>query len=400
MEGKKLRLVKRSLLPIVCCLLPIATFAQNDTSSFKPRIAIFAPLYLDSAFDINNNYRYGNNFPKFINPGLEFYEGAQLALDSLNREGHQLDVFVFDTRSSKKNLTQQLQEAEKDSVDLIIGYSENTNELQRFAFSAQTMKIPFINANLPNDGGVYSNPYLLVLNSTLRTHVESIYRYIQKYYSLDNMILFRKKGETEDLIKNYFDETGKNTAAVPLKIKYVELADTFSIKQLQSQLDSNIHSLCIAGSLDENFGKRLCIQLASLSKKYPVTLIGMPTFYYIEREFSRPEYKGLEIIYSTSFYNTRNDKISQSITDHYNEKIFTKPGDLVFLGYETAWHFANLLLHYKNDIASDLTRKEFNVFHEWDIQPVINKKTMSLDYFENKKLYFINWFSGIIKSVN
>src|SRR5918911_1150193 len=56
-------------------------------ASSVPKIAIFAPLYLDSAFDASHEYRYGKNvFPKFINSGLEFYEGVQLALDSLAKE--------------------------------------------------------------------------------------------------------------------------------------------------------------------------------------------------------------------------------------------------------------------------------------------------------------------------
>jgi len=58
------------------------------------------------------------------------------------------------------------------------------------------------------------------------------------------------------------------------------------------------------------------------------------------------------------------------------------------------------MLQYKSDFASNITRKEFNVFREMDIQPVLNKQTMTLDYFENKKLYFLKWQDGIIKSVN
>src|SRR5688572_31474466 len=80
--------------------------AQNG----KQKIAIFAPLYLDSAFDATNGYRYDKAFPKFINPGLEFYEGIQFALDSLNKENVQLEVFVFDTRSSKTLLQEQLKD--------------------------------------------------------------------------------------------------------------------------------------------------------------------------------------------------------------------------------------------------------------------------------------------------
>lgn len=388
----------QSIIFLFVFVHPEKLFAQ-DSSVFKPRIAIFAPLYLDSAFDATNSYRYGTALPKFFNSGLEFYEGVQLALDSLNKEGQQIEVFVFDTRS-QKTLGQQLQQVEKDSVQLIIAYSETQKELQHFASSAQMMRIPLININLPNDGGVYANPYFVILNSTLKTHIEGIYRYIQKYYSLDNIIVFRKKGQMEDLIKNYFDETGKNTASVPLKIKYVDLIDTFSIRQMQFQLDSTVHSLCIAGSMDENFGKRLALQLASISQQYPISLIGMPTFDNMDKEFTRPEYKGIEIIYSTPFYSSRSDKVSQGITDQFNANFYTRPGDLVFRSYEAAWHFTKLLLKHKNDLASDLTSKEFNLIHDLDIQPVLNKKNMELDYYENKKLFFLKWLDGIIRAVN
>jgi len=63
--------------------------------SSRPAIAIFVPLYLDSAFDATGTYRYDKNFPKFINPGLEFYEGAQMALDTLAKEHVKLDVRIY-----------------------------------------------------------------------------------------------------------------------------------------------------------------------------------------------------------------------------------------------------------------------------------------------------------------
>ena len=99
------------LLPIAYCLL--LQHAQNDSAIVKHKIAIFAPLYLDSAFDQSNEYKYAKNvFPKFINPGLEFYEGAQLALDSLNKEGSPLEIFIYDTRSTTETLEQQLAKPE------------------------------------------------------------------------------------------------------------------------------------------------------------------------------------------------------------------------------------------------------------------------------------------------
>ena len=63
-------------LLIACCVFSIGLSAQSGSAVPKQKIAVFAPLYLDSAFDHANNYRYDKTFPKFINPGLEFFEGV------------------------------------------------------------------------------------------------------------------------------------------------------------------------------------------------------------------------------------------------------------------------------------------------------------------------------------
>ena len=375
-------------------LLTISLFAQTS----KHKIAIFSPLYLDSAFDDLNNYRYEKQFPKFINPGLEFYEGVQLALDSLTEEGTQLEVFIYDTRSGKESLEQHLSKLDT-SIELILAYA-NPQESWNIANAAKTKKIPYINVNLPNDAGITDNPYFVMLNATLQTHIEHLYKYLQKNYALSPIIVFRKKGQMEDIIRSFFDSARKNTSSVPLKVKYIDLADSFTVGQLAAKLDSNVRTVCVAGSLDENFGRRLSLQLASIGKSYPLTLVGMPTFDNLTKDFTTPQYKGLEIVYSTPFYNSRMDKVSQAITDYFNTKMYARPSDMVMRGYEATWRFSKLLLEYGKDIASNLTRKEFNIFRELDIQPVINKQTTALDYFENKKLFFVKWQDGIIKGVN
>jgi hypothetical protein len=390
--------MKKTILLFLLGFAFVAASAQNDTSLPKHRIAIFAPLYLDSAFDNFNEYRYAKNvFPKFINPGLEFYEGAQLALDSLAKEGVKLEVFIYDTRSTTQTVAQQLAKSAMDSVDLIIANC-SSNEVKLFADEGLRLNIPVINANLPNDGGVSGNPYFVVLNSTLKTQCEGIYRYVQKYYSLHEVVMFRKKGQLEDRIKTYFDDFSKSTAAIPLKIKYVDLIDSFSIYQLRAHLDSTKETICIAGSLDENFGRRLTQQLSVLKRQYPVTVMGMPTWDGIN--FTRPEFKGVEILYSTPFYNAKVDKISLFITHYFNTKMFARPTDMVFRGYEVTMKYARLLLQYGGDLASNLGNKQHKVFTDFDVQPVFSKENMTLDYFENKRLYFLKWQDGYIKNVN
>ena len=396
-EGGRVRLKRRIfLVTSLFLLVQLYSSAQNDSTIYKHRIAVFAPLYLDSAFDGFNTYRYDKTFPKFINPGLEFYEGVQLALDSLNKEKAPLEFFIYDTKSVSKPLPELLNEL--DSIDLIIAHA-TAQENWLFADAARLRKIPYINPNLPNDGGITNNPYFVMLNSTLKTHAEGVYRFVQKYYSTNPVIVFRKKGQMEDLIKKYFDDFSKATLSVPLKLKYVELTDSFTVNQLTDNLDSNRQTVCIAATLDENFSRRFSLQLASISKPYRTTIIGMPTFENASKDFHKPEFKGPEIIYGTPFYNPRTDKVSISITNYFSAKMYARPSDMVMRGYEATWRFSKLLMQYKEDISSNLTKKDFILFREFDIQPVINKQTSTLDYFENKKLYFIKWQDGVIKGV-
>lgn len=392
--------MKRFFLPVLAfTLIHVCAFSQ-DSLPKKHKIAIFSPLYLDSAFDATNEYRYAKNiFPKFINPGLEFYEGTQLALDSLSKEGIPLEVFVYDTRSATQSIEQQLDRPELEDVELVIAHCSG-NEVRLFSEFALRRNIPFINATIPNDAGVTGNPFYVILNPTLRTQCEGIYRYIQKYYAIEPIVVFRRKGTSDDMIKSLWDEYSKATPSVPLKLRYVSLNDSFTVNQLQFYLDSNRRTVCLAGSLDASFGRRLVQELASVAKKYPAVVIGMPTWEAISRDFSRPEFKGIEIIYSTPFYYTKTNPVVQNITNYFNTEMYARPSDMVFRGYETTWKFAHLLQQYGKDISSNLTSKLNQVLFEYDIQPVLNRDDMTLDYFENKKLYFLKWLDGFTRVAN
>jgi hypothetical protein len=376
-------------LPIVNC------FAQNDSA--KQKIAIFAPLYLDSAFDAANNYRYEKSFPKFINPGLEFYEGVHLALDSLNKEKAQLEVFVLDTKSSTP-VSEQVETLDS-SVGLIIAHA-SVQEHWLFADAARKRKIPYINVNLPNDGGITNNPWFVMLNPSLKTHVEGVYRFLQKYFSLNTVVVFSKKGSMEDQVKNILEDFSKTTASVPVKLKYVDLNDSFTVNQLLVYFDSTKQNICVSGTFDDQFNRRLITQLAAVSKSYKTTIVGLPTIDNISKDFIKTEFRGPEIVYGQPFYNAKTDKVSQEIISIFNTKLYARPSDMVFRGYEVMWKYSKLLTQYKSDLASNLYNKNYKVFTDFDIQPVLNKQSHALEYFENKRLYFIRWQDGVVKGVN
>jgi hypothetical protein len=283
-----------------------------------------------------------------------------------------------------------------NDLEMIIA-NASASELRLLAEEAQKKKIPLISATLPNDAGVSANPYVVVLNSTLRSHAEGVYRYLQKYHSLDKIKVLTKSGTQDSQLKEYLQESGRSTRGVALKMNFEDIGTSFTTADLAEGLDSNSRNVIIAGSLDAAFGTRLLQQLASLSKTYPITVIGMPTWENIN--LGKNEYKQMEIVYSTPFNYAQPNALATKLANEFNNKQGSKPGELFYRGYETMLRFALLLLDSKTEVATSLGRKGNYVFTNFDIQPVfLDRSNLSIDFYENRNLYFIRHQNGV-KSV-
>lgn len=382
------------ILLIVCLLL--ASFANAQTPPVKPvKIAVFAPVYLDSAFQ-DNIYQLGKNpIPRYMLPGIEFYNGIMLAVDSLNKEKAAVEVLFYDSKSADTTLEQRISDTAMQDVSLIISFFNTREEIKPLADFALEKKILLLSATYPNDGGITDNPFFALLNPTLNAHIEGIYKYMRRYYPLENITLFRKKGNVEDMIGFTLDNLNKKSAGTKLKLKTVELPDTFTAADVLGYLDSNRQNIFICGTLNETFGSNLSKAVSS-NKNYRSLAIGMPTWDGI-RDIS----KDLEIVYSTPYNFDRNTKTAIQLSNKYRDKYAGRASDMVFKGFESMYHFTKLLLKYGSGFVSHLSDKEFKLFNEYDIQPVKSEKDSThTDYLENKKLYFIRKKDGMVRTVN
>lgn len=376
---------------VICLLLFVGGMAQATTPL---KVAVFAPVYLDSAFEAQE-YKHGNNaLPRIILPGLEFYNGMMLAVDSLNAERQQLEVYFYDTKSIHEPLEKVLNKEEMKQVSLIIASFNTRAEIKSMAAFAQQQKIPLISMTYPNDGGLTRNPYFALVNPTLNTHIEALYKYMHRNYPTEPIVLFKRKGATENMIARTIAEMNSKTPALPLKIRTVELSDTFSTGHVLQQLDSSRQNVVFCSSLNETFGTNLVKAIAS-AKSYKTVTIGMPTWDAI-----RDLGKDAEIIYSTPYNYSRTDKLGQYINTTYRSKYIGRPSDMVYKGFEAMYHFGRLLLKHQDRLLNNLSDKDFKLFNDFDFQPAkAVKESFSADYLENKKLYFVRKLDGQIKSV-
>lgn len=387
---------------IVLAVMLIVSFQANaqTANEKKTKVAVLVPLYLDSAFN-GAVYKLGNNnIPKYILPGLEFYNGVMMAIDSLQKEGLQLEVMVHDTKSKDKSLNLLLVEPEIASASFIIGSFTGKEELKKVADFAAEKNIPLISATYPNDGGITSNPNLVLINSTLATHIDGVFKYIQRNYSLDHVVLFKRKSDPMDnYIMESIIESSKKNNAIRLPISYIEVSDVFNPQEIISKLDSNKINVVIGATLNEAFAANIIRTLSSIKDSYTSIAVGMPTWDNM-KELKHGDTKGVEVVYSTPYGFQKTDKLLGRIAATYKVRMNGRASDMVFKGYEAMYHFTKLYLKHGNAFMQNLSDNDFKIANDFDIEPVKAKKeSTSTDYLENKKLYFVIKLDGVVKSI-
>ncbi len=372
-------------------------FKLNGQEKTQHQIGFFIPLYLDSAFDATETYRYGKTFPRQSISGLEFYLGAAFALDSISKEGKSLRVHVFDTRSASGNISAVAAKPVMDSLDLIIGSVSGSDYLQLAAI-AQQKNIPFVSATYPNDGGIKNNPFVIVASSKLNTHLQAIYNYVLRNLGTSRIIYARRKNTNDDRIAEVFNSLNQANKGSVLKMQTIYLNDAVTPADLATKLDSARENVIIAGSVDENFGHNLAVAALANAKTFPITVVGMPTWEGI-KDLQKTEFKILPIIYSNSFFNS-GEPWSNSFAEAYKRKSYSKPSDIAYKGFELTWYFSCLLQKYDTNLMQHLDENGCNLMSDYDFRPVQwNKMSTGPDYFENKRVYMIKRLNGVATRV-
>lgn len=382
------------LLGCLCTLMSVnQTMAQDNNTNSLLRIGVFAPLYLDSAFS-GETYLFSKKFPRFTLQGFDFVQGVKLASDSFPITGVETKTFVYDTKSDSLPLESLLTSGSLDQLQLLIAAVKEDDFIKLSGF-AKEKKIPLISVTYPNDGNNTGNPYLCILNATLKTHCESIFSSLLKNHASHNIIHVHPTGSQEEKVTAYFNTFNTNDGASLLSIRKMRLDSNFY--QVKSMLDSTRKNVIIGGSLNEEFAASLAAALSPLRKKYDIRLIGMPnweSFAFLGKN-AKPFMKDFPVYFTSSYYNPRTDSISHQIESYYTNHFKGKASDFVYKGFESYYVFCRLLHLYGPDLPKNFNDRTFSVFTDYNLSPVqIKAKGNRTDYYENKQIYFLKRVNG------
>jgi hypothetical protein len=387
-------------LPAVLYFLVAQSFAQGNSSKTY-RIALFAPVYLDSVFS-SNMPNSDKSIPKFIMPALEFTQGARIALDTLLLNGKHTEAYIYDSKSFLQPISWLIKYKKLDNIDLIIGSVKDPDYHELAAF-AQQKNIPFVSATYPNDGGIKANPFLIIANSTLKTNCEGIFSYLLQKHGTDKIYIIKKKGD--DRIENYIRNINTAEGKALLNIRTISIDSTISSYSLWNRIDTTQRSVIIGANLEEGFARNLADACYPIQKKHPLILIGMPNWDGFKSLTKKDRYKDFPIRFTTPHYDTESNSLDSLLIQKYFQLYRAKPTDMAYKGFEITYYFANILLSYPGDFMAHINDTAFKVFHEFNFRPVFTDKSNAVitdindtvpDYFENKHLFIMQILNGEI----
>lgn len=377
--------MKSSLLYTTLLVLLLSCFGSAHAQPTKvvqerKTIAVFIPLEIDAAFNGPDYILGNNNLPKTMLPGLDFYNGVVMAIDSLKKTNTSLDIRIIDAKQKNNSLATLLADTSLQKTALIISAVTNRADTKLIADFALAHQTPMVSAVFPNDAGVTNNPFFTILNPTLKTQCEAISSYLQNNFAKNTILYCKKKGTTEDYIQSIIVDSNSKTAKSFLNI---EVEDSIVFSDLAPYLDSTKQNILLCGSLKENFGTAL-VKILNENPAYTTTVIGMPTWDG-DKSLNTPN---VEIIYASPYYFNGNEKLLKQLTASYKAKYLGRPSDQFFKGYETVLYF-----------TTGLFFKQTPVFNNFKLLPVYNSSIKNqIDYQENKNLYFFRKQNGQIKS--
>lgn len=366
----------------------VAESYSQDSLEIK-RVAFFAPLHLDTLFDGTGNFKPNSKIPPHVKTGLEFYQAAMMAVDSIDREGHTMEVEVFDTRKKGFSIFSIADNGKLDGTGLILG-AVSGKEYLDLATIAKEKKIPFVSVSYPNDGGITNNPWVIVANSKLNTHLQRTYNYILSNLGTSKLSMISRPGNADKRITDVFNALNASQSGSVLNIRSASVATNVNNTDVEALLDKDRENVLICASLDDNFAKRLINAAVSLSQNYKITLIGMPTWEsFIDAD--KTDTRNLSIVYPSTLYNPgakENEWVNQ-FSKAYGMATYTRPTELAFHSYELTYIFMHLLQRYNHDLMNHIGEKQNYLITDYDFKPIRGKNSVTTDYYENKRVYML-----------
>lgn len=318
------------------------------------------PVSTDTTLAIN-----GVNIDSKALGFLEFYEGALLAIDSLQRKGMNIELYVFDV-SNQRMINALLQMDEFRDLDLIIGpvYPELQEAVASFAAKN---RIPMISPLSQAGNFEQNNSWYFKVNPTKEYQLEQTAAYIAEEFQSKNFFLLKVNGSSASGEAKLAQMSRERLAGRSGKRLYHEYSfqqqGAHAIKPLLDETGENIF---IIPTDNEAQVSMTVTNLTALAEHYNIVLMGtsaLPKLKSIQTE----NYHRIRLRYLSPYFVDYNNSLVRRFVGQYRNAFSAEPSQFSFQGFDVSYYFLSALYRYGKDFRGclpeypmELTQMAFN----------------------------------------
>lgn len=325
--------------------------------------------------------------------GIEFFQGAKLALDSLQKNGVIANVYTFDTEGegNSTNVRLLFNKLEVKNADLIIGpfYQNLFTVAQKYS---ELYKIPIISPVSRNPNIINANKFSGKVTISEEAEIKEMSRYISTRYCRNNVLVIHKGREDELKRAAWFRNAYKCDSLHSFKEINYKGATWELLADTLSRIDTNI---VVVLSEDQAFVTSFFITLDKRKKDFPMKVFGTGTwaeFENIETDYYHDLKLHLPVEYNINF----DDPAVINFVKTYRELYKNEPTFFSYLGYDMTFYFITAMNRMGTGYFDMLQ------FYRWKgLQSSFDfKRYVAGSGLENQAVYIVNYKDFQLKKVN
>jgi ABC-type branched-subunit amino acid transport system substrate-binding protein len=317
---------------------------------------------------------------------LHFYEGALLAVDSLEQAGIRVELEVWDTEQKSSKVKNFISSGVLNNADLIIG-PVYPNELKEIGDFAAKHKIPVVSPLSSSEEYTRENEYFFQINPSREFATVKTREYVVSAYRNCNIIVIQTsnsgneaENEAAALRKALAEEAGNGKTTIRTcnfrKDGYAGLR-TMMVKEKKNVL--------VLPTVNEAEVSVVVSNMKNLSSEFDVVVIGNSRFPQFES--IDPEHYHLSALeFLTPYWPDMNQQVPRSFVHNFRHYFRSDPNQYSIQGYDVTYFFVKALSDYGPGFAKCLANEKISLvqgtyrFHKFSSGGYINQGLSVVQY--------------------
>jgi len=329
---------------------------------------------------------------------LEFYEGALLAVDSLQRAGMNIELFAFDV-SNQKMINALLQMDEMRDMNLIIGpvYPELQETVASFAAKN---RIPMVSPLASTGTFEQNNSWYFKVNPSREYQLEQTALYVEKELGKRNYVMLQYEGNPSSADAQLGKLCREKLASGDKGSFHEYNLQQRGLSEINTVMSETTDNVFFIPTDNEAQVSMAITNLNTLSEKSNVLLVGSPMLAKL-KSIQPENFHRVRLRYLSPYFVNYAKPLVRRMVGQYREIYSAEPSQFSFQGFDVAFYFMSALQHFGKDFRNclpeyrqELTQMNFSISKVSPMGGFTNQSLFVTSYERNYDLLDLGTFTN------